>query len=67
MGVRSWRKNAKCSYLKTADSDLLTRLGERLESGNLKILMFPNYTQAQIRAFEKRYSDFKSAFNEAIN
>lgn len=54
-------------FLKTADSDLLTRLGERLESGNLKILAFPNYTQAQIRAFEKRYSDFKSAFDEAIN
>lgn len=53
MGVRSRRKNAKCSYLKTADSDLIARLDERLESGNLKIIPFPNYTQAQIRAFEK--------------
>ena len=51
-------------FLETAERELVRKLEDRINAGTLKFLEFPRYTIEQIKRFEERYNEFKSAIDD---
>ena len=53
-------------FLAIADTEVVSKLKDRLKDGSLALLEFPRYTLKQIKEFEACYNYFKEAFDKII-
>ena len=53
-------------FLNTGDTEAVNKLRSRLAEGSLAVLEFPRYTLKQLRAAQKCYEEFVSAFEDAV-